>query len=172
MNESILADDVDREPPIAVPGAAKTIILGWLAVGVLDGLAAIITTLFLGGSPIRMFKGIASALLGREMAIAGGAETVLLGVFLHFCVALGVVAVLYLIIWRVPVLMRYPFIVGPIYGVAVYFMMNYAILPLTRIQQGPFDLTAMIRGIVIHMLFVGLPPILIASYLSRKEQAG
>jgi hypothetical protein len=171
MNENVLTD-VREKSPIAVPGAFQTIFWGWLAVGILDGLSAIITSLVLGGSPIRMFKAIASSLLGRETAMAGGAETILLGVVLHFCVAFGVVAVLYLIVRRMPVLPRYPYIVGPIYGIAVYFMMNYVVLPQTLIQQGPFDLTSMIRGIIIHILFVGLPPMLIASYLSRKEQAG
>ena len=50
---------------------------------------------------------------------------------MHYGVAFGVATVFYLIVSRVPVLLKYPLIVGPIYGVIVYFMMAYVIVPLT-----------------------------------------
>ena len=166
MSENALAEEVNSTS-IVVPGALKTIVLSGLAVGTLDGIAACVNAAARGVMPDRVFKYIASAVLGRETAYAGGFETVLLGVLMHYGVAFGVATVFYLIASRLPMLLKYPFMVGPIYGVIVYFMMAYVIVPLTLVVQGPFNLTGMIIMIIIHMMCVGLPPALIAAYLSR-----
>ena len=167
MNENVLAEEVNS-PSIAVPKAFQTIVFSGLTVGTLDGIAACVNAAArVGITPDRVFKYIASAILGRETAYAGGFETVLLGILMHYGVAFGVATAFYLIVSRVPVLLRYPLIVGPVFGTAVYFTMAYLIVPLTRVVQGPFSMSGMIIMIVIHMICVGLPPALIAAYLAR-----
>jgi len=44
----------------------------------------------------------------------------------------------------------------------VYFAMAYLIVPMTAVRQGPFSLSGLIVGIIIHIFFVGLPVALIA----------
>ncbi|MGD9631213.1 MAG: hypothetical protein AB7V18_18405 [Pyrinomonadaceae bacterium] len=66
----------------------KAICMAGLAVGVLDGLAAVISSALRGVAPARVFQYIASGVLGKA-SYEMGAATVLLGIFLHFVVAFG-----------------------------------------------------------------------------------
>src|SRR5258708_22023173 len=65
------------------------ILVGWLSMGILDGLSAVILYKMRGITLTRGFQGIAAGLLGKT-AFDGGGKTALLGVVMHFCVALGV----------------------------------------------------------------------------------
>jgi hypothetical protein len=56
-----------------------------------------------------------------------------------------------------PVLRQQTVIAGLLYGVAVYVVMNYAVIPLSATSRGPFVLPVFINGILIHALGVGLP---------------
>src|SRR5882672_4543662 len=100
---------------------ARAIAYGGLTVGSLDGLDAILFFgLRKGVGPLRIFKGIAGGLLGRDAALVGGLPTALLGVVVHFTIATTIVAVLYILSRRLPFLTRQPFVWGPLYGIAVY----------------------------------------------------
>ncbi|HYX71332.1 MAG TPA: hypothetical protein VE732_01055, partial [Nitrososphaera sp.] len=77
------------------PRALNTILYGGLAVGILDGLFALIFYgLILGVQPMRIFQSVASGLLGRA-SFEGGVPTFLLGILLHFVVASCIAAVYY-----------------------------------------------------------------------------
>src|SRR5215211_3082397 len=85
------------------PGALDTILFGGLAIGVLDFLDA---TLFFGlyaGAPFqRIWQGVSSGLLGSETARAGGWNTALLGVLLHFVVSFCIATVYYMAARNIP----------------------------------------------------------------------
>jgi len=139
-----------------------------IAVGLLDGLAAVINSTIRGVSPDRVFQYIASGLLGRtsyEMGIAA----VILGVFLHFVVAFGAAAVFVIAASRIDWLALRPLIAGPIYGVLVYFFMAEVVRPLSAAAALPRTLSGTITGILIHIAFVGLPIALVTSYYSARE---
>jgi hypothetical protein len=171
MDESILIERIEDMPSFAVPKAFNTIVYGGLTVGTLDAIAACTNAWFRSGvTPDRVFKYIASALLGRDVAYESGFAPVLLGVLMHYSIAFGVATTFYLISSRLPVLLRYAVIVGMAYGIAVYFVMGYLIVPLTRVQQGQSTWTRMITGIFIHMFCVGLPPALIARYSTKYAE--
>ncbi len=167
MNESILENHIDEAPGTAVPKPFQTIVFGGLTVGVLDGLAATINAGIRGITPDRVFQYISSGLLGRD-SYEGGAATVILGILLHFVVAFGVAAVFYLLSSNLPLLVRYALIAGPLYGIAVYFIMGYVIVPMSRVAQPPFNIRGLITGIIIHMLFVGTPVALWAKRSAGK----
>ena len=57
---------------------SRALVYGGAAVGVLDGLDAIVFWGLRGASPIRVFQGVAAGLLGRD-SFAGGVPTFLLG---------------------------------------------------------------------------------------------
>jgi hypothetical protein len=57
----------------------------------------------------------------------------------------------------VPILRRQTVVAGLLYGVAVYFVMNDAVLPLSAAGRGPFVLPVFVNGILIHAFGVGLP---------------
>ena len=129
---------------------------GALVVGTLDALDAIIFFGIRGATPRRIFQSIAAGVLGRS-AFDGDRSAEYLGVALHYLIALLIVAAFYLISRRVPVLTRRPVLYGVLYGIAVYFVMNYVVVPLSAAVQGPFSLPVFANGILIHMFGIGVP---------------
>ena len=156
MTENAFTLPGDKSNSLQSPRAFNAILYGGLAVGVLDGMAAVILTLINGRNPGRMFQGIASGLIGRG-ASEGGWVTVLLGVSLHVLIALIWAMIYNIASLRLPTLIRRPVIWGPIYGVVVYFAMQIIVLPLSAIRKPPFSFAAPIQGIIVHIVCVGLP---------------
>jgi uncharacterized membrane protein YagU involved in acid resistance len=54
-------------------------------------------------------------------------------------------------------LRKWPVISGLLLGVAVWLFMNLFIIPFSKIQPPPFELSAVIISVVWHMALVGLP---------------
>jgi hypothetical protein len=139
------------------------ILVGWLSMGILDGLSAVILYKMRGLTLTRGFQGIAAGLLGKS-AFDGGGKTALLGVAMHFCVALGVAAVYYAASRQIAFLLNRPVISGVIYGAIVFFVMFCIVLPLSALPGYKFTAIPMDRVLVqlaIHMVIVG-PTVAIA----------
>jgi len=169
MSENAVAySGVGVESAPERPNAFKTIIFGGLTVGVLDGLSAVVLSAMRGISPLRVFQYIASGLLGRD-SFNGGMKTALLGVLLHFVIAFGVATVFYFASLYLPVLIRKAVLMGAIYGVVVYWVMQLVVVPLSAVTRPPRTLSGVITQIIIHILFVGLPPALIAKWSAKAE---
>jgi hypothetical protein len=143
----------------------RAIVYGGLTVAVIDGLDAIVFFgLRSGVGPVRIFKGIAGGLLGRDAALAGGWPTALLGVVMHFTIATTIVALFVLLSRRLPFLAERPLVWGPVYGIAAYFVMNLVVLPLSALHGTglPSALPVLLNGILIHIIGVGTPSALFA----------
>jgi hypothetical protein len=140
--------------PSAISRAAKTILLAGFVCGVLDGISAIVLTKALGGSTVRMFQGIARGVQGAA-AFQQGANSVLLGVALHFAIAFGVAVVYYLASRVLPVLLRRALLCGVLYGVAVHLFMSFVVIPLSAIGPRPFAPRTFYIILAIHMVVVG-----------------
>lgn len=145
--------------------ARRAIITGWLLCGVLDITAACIQAwIQVGRTPWQVLKGVASALWGRA-AMDAGAGMAAIGLLMHFTVALTWTLVFYAISRRVTLLRTAPLlIVGPLYGVFVFSMMNYGALPLLSWVRSLYLHTAprwpgsmSWPQLAIHMVCVGLP---------------
>lgn len=145
--------------------------LGALTVGVLDILDAFVFVGLRGVPLIRVPQGIAAGLLGREAARAGGLSTAALGMLLHFCIATTVVATYFFASRRLPFLVRRPWLYGPLYGLVVWGVMNFVVIPLSAIPSGPRALSGIINGILIHLVGVGLPSALFARAALAREAA-
>ena len=152
-------------------GTGRAILYGTLIVGVLDALDAIVVFgLRSGATPARIFRGIATGALGGAAA-TGGTPAAILGVLIHFTVALGIVTT-YVVVSRVlPVLRRRPLVYGPLYGVAAYFVMNLVVIPLSAIGAARFTAFGMTNGLLIHIFGVGLPAAWVASRI-RPDASG
>ena len=129
---------------------------GGLVVGAIDALYAIVFWVPRGGRPIRIFQSIAAGLLGPA-AFEGGASTAALGVALHFFIAFSIVAVYWWIGRRVPLLFRRFLVCGAVYGLGVYLVMNYVVVPLSAAKQGRFLLSWVVWSIIVHVLLIGIP---------------
>jgi hypothetical protein len=132
------------------------LLVGVVAVGVLDIIDAFVVAGLQGVSPGRVLQAIASGLLGRD-AYRGGMPTAALGLALHFLIAAGVVLTYFAASGRWPALARRPWVYGPAYGVLVYLVMALVVVPLSRAQLGPRTVAGIVNGVLIHVLGVGLP---------------
>ena len=139
----------------------RALLWGTLIVGTADIVDAFIFFGLRGTRPVRILQGIASGLLGRE-AFGGGAATAALGAVLHYFIAFVIVWVFLAASRRLPDLARRPWLYGPLYGLVVYAVMNYVVIPLSLVTVRPKPLAVLANGLLIHMLGVGLPTALIA----------
>jgi uncharacterized membrane protein YagU involved in acid resistance len=137
----------------------KTILLAGFVAGCCDIAAALLVyCTMLPLTPIRLLQGIAAGILGRQEAYAGGAKTAALGLLCHFVIALGAATVYFALTCILPFLNRIPLALSAaIWGTIVYFFMQYAVLPLSRIGMPRFNLKFTIVGLVIHFFCIGLP---------------
>lgn len=145
------------------------ILIGGVVAGILDITAASINSALRSGrSPMWVFQSVASGLLGAE-SYRGGLPAAALGALIHFTIATAVCAVYYFASRRIELLVRRALICGLLYGIAVYLFMYGIVLPLTFGRAFLTPLGAVITGLVIHMLCVGLPVSLVVSWYSKHR---
>ena len=136
----------------------RAILLGGLVVGMFDiAYAMIFWAIRAGVSPIRVLQSVAAGVLGREAAIRGGIPTAILGGFLHFFIATSIVIVYWLASRAWLALVAHPLIYGSIYGIGVWIVMNYVVIPLSATTRGRFNATWDICSIIVHMFLIGVP---------------
>ena len=148
---------------------AKALGLCLLIAGTLDISDALIFYGVQGVTPERLLQHIASALLGPA-AFHGGLATAALGLAIHYTITLFWAALFLLAASRLTFLTRYAVLSGLAYGVMIYILMNYLVLPLTRLpprfhQPPPI---ALANGILALALFMGLPIALIARRFAHE----
>jgi len=131
--------------------AVLAICAGGLIAGTLDLLQACIY--FGWDIPLA----IAGGLLGRK-AFDGGAGTYILGVVLHYFIALSAAAIYYAASRRLTYLKESWIVCGLFFGAAVDTFMRLVVLPLSALHShGPYELHDLIKGVCTHMVVVGLP---------------
>jgi hypothetical protein len=148
----------------------KTLLMGGLTVGVLDILKPILFSVARGGSAEKVLQSVASGALGRE-AYQGGIPTALLGLGFHFFIAFSVFATYYGVSRKVGPLVTRALILGPLYGIAVYFFMQFVVFPLSAIGSVKHPPAVLFDGIVTHILCVGLPTGLVIREAARRASA-
>lgn len=131
--------------------AFRAIAAGGLIAGALDLTQACI--LFGWDIPLS----IAGGLLGPK-ATHGGAAIYILGVLLHFSIALSAATIYYAASRRLIFLREHPLVCGLFFGAAVEEAMNLIVLPLSALHaRGPYELHDLLQGLLVHMVVVGLP---------------
>jgi len=147
---------------------ARAIAAGGVAVGALDALDAIIFYGVRGVAPIRIFQSIAAGVLGPS-AFQRGLLSAALGVVLHFTIASTIVTVLCMLARRWPAVIRRTFVAAPVYGVSVWIVMNYVVIPLSAASRGRMTGPVLLNGLLIHIFGVGLPAVLAARAAARAD---
>jgi uncharacterized membrane protein YagU involved in acid resistance len=139
----------------------QAIFWGGLVAGVLDAVDGVIAYGMQGLNPIQVLQYIASGALGKS-AFQGGLATAARGAMFHFAIAWVAAAVFVLATGRLEILKTHAVLAGLIYGAAVYFFMNYLVLPLSAVAPATFQLGLFLNGVIGHAVFVGLPIALFA----------
>jgi hypothetical protein len=151
------------------PGTA--ILCGGALVGLFDFAYATILAWSAGRPWHRPWQGVASALLGRD-AFSAGDAAIALGLVCHFVVAFSIVTAYVLASRRAPLLARRAVPLGMTYGALVFFVMNWVVVPLTRIGRVPaFTRSSLATSLLVHVFLVGLPAALVARRAARPPAA-
>jgi hypothetical protein len=102
-------------------------------------------------------RGIAAGLLGPA-ARQGGLGVYILGIALHFLIAITAAAVYYFVSRKLTYIIEPWIVCGMFFGIAVWLVMNLIVLPLCAFHfRGPFALRGIIQGVLIHMFLIGVP---------------
>jgi hypothetical protein len=143
-------------PTLEWPKAAPAILWSGLIAGAMDITAAFVNAATRGATPGRVLQYIASGLLGPS-SFQGGMTTMTLGLLLHFLIAFSATTIFYLANHKLSFLSDRAILSGVIYGVAVYTIMYWGVVPLSAVRRGPFSWTSTVIAIVTHIFCVGLP---------------
>ena len=149
-------------------GALRAIATAGLVVGVLDISSAFVIWWQRGVGVQRGLQGIAAGLLGAK-AYHGGMATAGLGLGLHFFVAFVVVSIFYLASRRVPFLTNHPAVSGLCYGIGVYLVMYWFVLP-TAFSTFRHRLANELLAVAIHISLIGLPTAFIVRRYSQPTE--
>ena len=126
------------------------ILWGGFVAGTLDiGAASLIS----GYNPIIILKYIACGLLGKG-AMAGGLPEAALGMVLQWAMSLVIAAIFVLLVGRRVAATRQWPVWGVAYGAVVFFVMNYAVVPLSALQKVPhFSVFSFVANLAAMLLF-------------------
>lgn len=145
------------------------VLAGGLVAGTLDIVYAWAFWALKRGVPARrILQSVAAGLLG-ESSFAGGAATAALGLGLHFLIAISMSVAYYVVARRVPLLRQRPLPCGVAYGLLLYVIMNYIVVPLSAAGPGSKDPLWVGLGIAVHALWVGVPIALFARRALLRE---
>ncbi len=138
------------------------VLLGGLVAGTFDiTYASTFWYLKRGVMPARVFRSVASGLLG-DASFTGGWRTAALGLGLHYFIAISMAVTYYLFARRWSDLWEKPWTYGPLYGLLLYGIMNYIVVPLSAANSGSRDLTWVLLSIAVHAFLIGTPMALFA----------
>jgi hypothetical protein len=135
-----------------------------LIVGCLDAVAASLHAYIMRGmTPDKVFTFVASGALGQNV-YAGGSIMALVGLIFHFIIAIGWTFIFYAVYPKLTILQSNKFFAGMAYGIFIWLIMNFVVIPLSLIGLRPFNATSASIQIIIHLFIIGVP----ISYLTHK----
>lgn len=146
--------------------AFRAIATAGLVVGVLDISSAFVIWWQRGVGLQRGLQGLAAGLLGAK-SYEGGMATVGLGLALHFFIAFVVVSTFYLASRKIALLREQPFASGAIYGIGVYVVMYWLVLPAV-FPTFRHRLWNELLAVAIHICLIGLPTAFIVRRYSQQ----
>jgi len=140
----------------------QAILLGGLVAGTVDiGAASLIS----GRSPVVISQFIAGGLLGKA-SLDGGMRTAALGVVLQWAMSIIIAALYVLASTRLDALRRSWLLFGILYGIPVYFVMEYVVVPLSAWHRVPkFALLPFTENMLAMMVF----GVIVAWFASRTR---
>jgi hypothetical protein len=154
--------------PTRRPHPWRFVLAGGLVAGTLDIAYACLFWGLKRNVPVqRILQSVAAGLLGKA-SFEGGGGTAALGLALHYFIALSMSVVYYLVARRWPLLWQRPLLCGPGYGLLLYAVMNYIVVPLSAAGPPSKDPLWITLSIVVHALLIGVP----IAYFTRRAQEG
>jgi uncharacterized membrane protein YagU involved in acid resistance len=140
------------------------VLIGGLVAGTFDiTYACVFWALKAGVPPQRIFQSVAKGVLGAA-AFTSGAASAALGLFLHFFIAMMMSIAYYIVARRWTALIERPLIFGAAYGIVLWVVMNYIVVPLSAARGGGGSgpVLWVTLSIIVHALLIGVPIALFA----------
>jgi hypothetical protein len=130
--------------------AVAAMLAGGIVAGTIDiGAAALINL----ANPIVILKFVAGGLLGRP-ALAGGLPVALLGLVLQLAMSVLIAALYVVAAGRLTILRQRWIACGLAYGIVIFFVMNYVVVPLSAWSKVPtFTADKFIENLLAMLLF-------------------
>jgi hypothetical protein len=144
-----------------------TVLQTCLLTGTLDALAAILISYKI--PPEVIFSFIASGWFGKQ-AMSGGTSMVLWGLILHYLIAAIFSVTMFLLYPNMIRVIRNKYLAGIIYGLAIWVIMNFVVLPFSNTPKshGHLGPVALIKGITALVIGVGILVALMADNFYKK----
>lgn len=139
-----------REAATGKSGMAPAALWGGVIAGTVDIFAASLITQL---NPLVVMRLIAGGLLGKA-ALEGGMAVSLLGLALQWGMGVLIAAIFVLAALRMRWMTTRPIGSGLAYGVVIYFVMNYVVVPLSAWHHFPtFKLDSFLENLAAMLLF-------------------
>jgi hypothetical protein len=136
----------------------KTSILAGLIAGTID-IGAACTINMIGPGPILRF--IASGLLGSPLPHETWVYC--LGLGLQWLMSTIIAGIFVIAAGKLPLLLRRWVAAGIAYGIVVYFVMTFVVVPLSKAKGGHVTMTSFVENLLAMILFG-----LIVAYVARR----
>lgn len=152
--------------------AAITILAAGLLAAVTEMLFVLPIQYQLGTDPSLVFQSIASGALGKQ-AFHAGLCAIALGISFHVFISICAAAAFLVIAVRWPVVRRHWAMSGMLYGILVYVVMTFVVIPLSAIGFSmPRSFGRFLMSFTIHIFAFGLPIAWVCQLFFRRYQNG
>ena len=167
---SSVAPGVHLRRPGERAAAVRAILLAGVTAATLDlAFAFSFYGATLGASPIRILHSIASGAFGMA-AFDGGIATATFGLLAHYFILMVAASLYYAASTRALALRQRAAVCGPLFGVAIYCVMHYVVLPLSAAPK--FRTTPLSIGseFLMHLLLGLTIALILRAKASRTTQ--
>jgi len=145
----------------------KPIAVATLIAGTLDILSAVVFSIMAGSTPIHMLQSVASGPFG-DVALSSTSYAVA-GLLVHFAI-MACMVIAYMAAaakWRL--LTDRPILAGALYGILLWLVMYWVVLPLRFHAPHPGQLVPIAKQLFSHVILVGIPIGLVARRYLRSQ---
>lgn len=141
-----------------------------LFVGTLDILAAFLHSFIkTNKDPLPVLKFIASGVFGKE-AFTGGNNMYIWGLVFHFIIAIAFTVIFFWVYSLFPSLFKYRLLTGIVYGLFVWAVMQFIVLPLSNAPKMAFrPLNAMLAAAIL-VICIGIPLAFLAGKRNNQQE--
>jgi hypothetical protein len=152
----------------SVQRALAWMLLGGLCAGTLDILFATGFWALRGVAPQRILQSVAAGVLGKA-SFSGGSASALLGLGLHYLIAIAMATAYAMAARDASALLQRPWRYGALYGLVLFAVMSFIVVPLSAAPRSGAPLPLWIASSVIaHVVLVGWP----CAWFARRAWLG
>jgi len=150
---------------------SRGMLIAWAAAGTLDILSAFVFGWIKGVGPGQILRYVASGPFGDSMRDGQFAAAVI-GLGVHYALMALMVSLFFIIASRVEIVRRHWPVSGPLYGIAIYLVMYWIVVPARFGTTPKTDLWSVGNALFSHIVCVGLPIAYIAARSIGRSPVG